>query len=312
MIPKILIIGASGQIGTELTQTLRAIHGVNQVIASDLNSPNNSPSIEGPFEILDATDADAIINCVKKHQVNTVYLLAAMLSATAEKVPQKAWHLNMTSLLSVLEMAKVGLISKIFWPSSIAVFGPSSSKINTPQSGPMDPSTVYGISKLAGEHWCAYYQEKYGVDVRSIRYPGLISWKAQPGGGTTDYAVAIFHDALKTRVYNCFLEANTMLPMMHMTDAIRATMELMTANLDHVEKFKAYNIAGMSFTPSELADAIKLYIPEFKISYAPDFRQHIADSWPNTIDDSEAAFDWNWKSQIDLDRLVSDMLTNLK
>jgi nucleoside-diphosphate-sugar epimerase len=308
---RILIIGASGQIGTELTQQLRLIHGNDRVIASDLHQPPMK-SQEELFEILDATDVDAIKRCVLKHQVGTIYLLAAMLSATAERAPRKAWDLNMNSLLCVLDLAKDGLIDQIFWPSSIAVFGPTSPKKDTPQTCVMEPTTVYGISKLAGEFWCSYYQRKYGVDVRSIRYPGLISWKAQPGGGTTDYAVAIFHEALKTGTYNCFLSAQTALPMMHMTDAIRATLELMSSDLSSVNQFKAYNIAGMSFTPEQLAQKIQTQLPDFKIQYDPDFRQAIADSWPSSIDDSEAGKDWKWSARIDLDHLTQDMLDNLK
>ena len=308
---RILIIGASGQIGTELTQQLRLVNGNDCVIATDLHQPPVK-SQEEFFEILDATDVDAIKRCVLKHQVGTIYLLAAMLSATAESAPRKAWDLNMNSLLCVLDLAKDGLIDQIFWPSSIAVFGPTSPKKDTPQTCVMEPTTVYGISKLAGEFWCSYYQRKYGVDVRSIRYPGLISWKAQPGGGTTDYAVAIFHEALKTGTYNCFLSAQTALPMMHMTDAIRATLELMSSDLSSVNQFKAYNIAGMSFTPEQLAQKIKAKLPDFKIHYDPDFRQAIADSWPSSIDDSEAGKDWKWSARIDLDHLTQDMLDNLK
>ena len=308
---RILIIGASGQIGTELTQQLRLVHGNDCVIATDLHQPPVK-SQEEFFEILDATDVDAIKRCVLKHQVGTIYLLAAMLSATAESAPRKAWDLNMNSLLCVLDLAKDGLIDQIFWPSSIAVFGPTSPKKDTPQTCVMEPTTVYGISKLAGEFWCSYYQRKYGVDVRSIRYPGLISWKAQPGGGTTDYAVAIFHEALNTGTYNCFLSAQTALPMMHMTDAIRATLELMSSDLSSVNQFKAYNIAGMSFTPEQLAQKIKAKLPDFKIHYDPDFRQAIADSWPSSIDDSEAGKDWKWSARIDLDHLTQDMLDNLK
>jgi nucleoside-diphosphate-sugar epimerase len=308
---RILIIGASGQIGTELTQQLRLVHGNDCVIATDLHQPPVK-SQEEFFEILDATDVDAIKRCVLKHQVGTIYLLAAMLSATAESAPRKAWDLNMNSLLCVLDLAKDGLIDQIFWPSSIAVFGPTSPKKDTPQTCVMEPTTVYGISKLAGEFWCSYYQRKYGVDVRSIRYPGLISWKAQPGGGTTDYAVAIFHEALNTGTYNCFLSAQTALPMMHMTDAIRATLELMSSDLSSVNQFKAYNIAGMSFTPEQLAQKIQTQLPDFKIQYDPDFRQAIADSWPSSIDDSEAGKDWKWSARIDLDHLTQDMLDNLK
>jgi nucleoside-diphosphate-sugar epimerase len=309
---KTLVIGASGQIGTELTHQLRVLYGFDQVIATDIQPPVGEIPEGELFEVLDATDGDAVRACVEKHQIGTVYLLAAMLSATAEKAPRKAWDLNMNSLLIVLDLAKDGLIDKIFWPSSIAVFGPTSPKQTTPQACVMEPTTVYGISKLAGENWCSYYQNKYDVDVRSIRYPGLISWKALPGGGTTDYAIAIFHEALKTGSYNCFLTENTVLPMMHMDDALRATLELMHADLSDVNQFKAYNIAGLSFSPKDLSKNIQTQIPNFKILYQPDFRQSIADSWPSSIDDSEAAQDWKWKAQIDLDHLTSDMINNLK
>nr|5Z76_A Chain A, Artificial L-threonine 3-dehydrogenase [synthetic construct]5Z76_B Chain B, Artificial L-threonine 3-dehydrogenase [synthetic construct]5Z76_C Chain C, Artificial L-threonine 3-dehydrogenase [synthetic construct]5Z76_D Chain D, Artificial L-threonine 3-dehydrogenase [synthetic construct] len=307
---KILIIGACGQIGTELTLALREIYGNENVIASDIREGGRHNS--GPFEVLDATDKNALEEVVEKYKITQVYLLAALLSATGEKNPLFAWDLNMNSLLNVLELAKEGKIKKIFWPSSIAVFGPTTPKENTPQYTVMEPSTVYGISKQAGERWCEYYHNKYGVDVRSIRYPGLISWKTPPGGGTTDYAVDIFHKAIEGGKYTCFLSEDTALPMMYMDDAIRATIELMEAPAEQIKIRSSYNLAGMSFTPKEIAAEIKKHIPDFKISYEPDFRQAIADSWPASIDDSVARKDWGWKPEFDLEKMTEDMLKNLK
>nr|5Z75_A Chain A, Artificial L-threonine 3-dehydrogenase [synthetic construct]5Z75_B Chain B, Artificial L-threonine 3-dehydrogenase [synthetic construct]5Z75_C Chain C, Artificial L-threonine 3-dehydrogenase [synthetic construct]5Z75_D Chain D, Artificial L-threonine 3-dehydrogenase [synthetic construct] len=305
---KILVIGACGQIGTELTVALREIYGNENVVASDIREPNEE---SGPFEKLDVMDKERLEEIVEKHKITQVYHLAAILSATGEKNPLFAWDLNMNSLLNVLELAREGKIDKIFWPSSIAVFGPTTPKENTPQHTVMDPSTVYGISKLAGERWCEYYHEKYGVDVRSIRYPGLISWKTPPGGGTTDYAVDIFHKALEDGKYTCFLSEDTALPMMYMDDAIRATIELMEAPAENIKIRSSYNLAGMSFTPEEIAEEIKKHIPDFEISYEPDFRQAIADSWPASIDDSVARKDWGWKPEYDLDKMTEDMLKNL-
>lgn len=309
---RILIIGASGQIGTELTVFLRSKFGAHKVIASDIREGNEELMLSGPFEILDAMDYNAIEEIVIRHEITDVYLMAAMLSATAEKFPMKGWNLNMDSLFHVLKLAKEKKIDKLFWPSSIAVFGPTTPKIDTPQRTVMEPSTVYGISKQTGERWCEYYHNRYGVDVRSIRYPGLISYKTLPGGGTTDYAVDIYHKALKHKEYVCFLNAETTLPMMFMDDAIRATVSIMEAEKDQLKVHSSYNLSGMSFNPEEIAASIKKHIPEFKITYEPDFRQPIADSWPQSIDDSEARKDWGWKSEISLDEMTEIMLSNLK
>ncbi len=308
----ILIIGACGQIGTELTFTLREKHGSDVVIASDIREGNESLMESGPFELLDATDYDALEELIAYYEIDEVYLMAAMLSATAEKFPMRAWNLNMNSLFNVLNLAKEKKISKIFWPSSIAVFGPNTPRENTPQNTIMEPSTVYGISKQSGERWCEYYHNKFEVDVRSIRYPGLISWKTMPGGGTTDYAVEIYHKALSDKSYTCFLSANTSLPMMFMDDAIRATLELMESDYNTIKVRSAYNLSAMSFTPSEIAASITKHIPEFKISYEPDSRQAIADSWPSSIDDSKTQTDWGWRAAFDLERTTATMLENLK
>ena len=308
----ILIIGASGQIGNELTQELRAIYGNNNVIGSDIKEGSEEMMTSGPFEIIDATDKEAILTIVKKYKVSQVYLLAAMLSVTAEQFPKKGWDLNMNSLLGVLDLAKEKHIKQVFWPSSIAVFGPTTPKENTPQKTIMEPSTVYGISKLAGEFWCNYYHEKYGVDVRTIRYPGIISWKTKPGGGTTDYAVDIYFKALREGAYECFLSKKTRLPMMYMNDAVSATIQLMQAKPADVKLRTGYNLAAIDFTPEEMASEIKKHIPDFKISYTPDFRQEIADSWPSSIDDSDARKDWNWEHKFDLSAITKDMLENIK
>lgn len=308
---KILIIGAGGQIGSELTYKLRAIHGDSNVIASDLNYNNLALVNSGTFEIIDAMDYASIKICCEKHNIDTIYLMAAILSATGEKYPMKAWDLNMESLFHILNLAKAKAIKKVFWPSSIAVFGPTTPTENTPQHTVMEPTTVYGITKQVGERWCQYYHEKYGVDVRSLRYPGIISWKTLPGGGTTDYAVEIYHEALKQKQYECFLSEDTALPMMYMDDAINATVNIMSADAEKVKIRSSYNLSGISFTPKEIADSIKKQIPEFKISYNPDFRQSIADSWPSSIDDTEAREQWNWKHQFDLDGITKDMLKNL-
>lgn len=306
---KILILGASGQIGTELTLKLRQIYGNSFVVASDIRNGNYEVMESGPFEIVDATDKKELMKVIQKHGIKEVYLLVAMLSAIAEKNPQKAWELNMKTLFNVLDIAKEKYVSKVFWPSSIAVFGPSSPKIKTPQNTVMNPSTVYGISKLAGEQWCAYYFNKFGVDVRTIRYPGIISYKTNPGGGTTDYAVEIFFGALQNKCYESFLSEDTTLPMMYMEDALNATINLMQK--DRFGEYVAYNLAAISFSPKEIAAAIQKYIPEFRISYKADMRQNIADSWPKSIDDSEARKDWNWKHQFDLDKMVKTMLDGL-
>ena len=308
----ILIIGACGQIGTELTLALRNRYGNGRVIASDIREGSKDLMASGPFELLDATSYDAVEEIVAHYDIDEVFLMAAMLSATAEKFPMRAWNLNMSSLFHVLNLAKDKKIKKVFWPSSIAVFGSSTQKENTPQSTLMEPSTVYGISKQAGERWCAYYFEKYGVDIRSVRYPGLISWKTLPGGGTTDYAVEIYLRALADKKYTCFLKEDTRLPMMFMDDAIRATMELMDSDPVGLHIHSSYNLAAMSFSPGEIAQSIKAHIPEFEITYRPDFRQAIADSWPCSIDDSDARTDWGWEPEFDLESTTKEMLRNLR
>ncbi len=312
MASKILIIGACGQIGTELTMALREKNGNSNVIACDIREGNEELMSSGPFEIADATNYNQIEDLVIQYEVDEVYLMAAMLSATAEKFPMKGWALNMESLFHVLNLAKDKKIFKVFWPSSIAVFGPTTPKHNTPQTTVMEPTTVYGISKQAGERWCEYYNRKFGVDVRSIRYPGLISYKTLPGGGTTDYAVEIYHEALKTGKYTSFLREDTELPMMFMDDAIRATISLMEAPAEKVKIRSSYNLSALNFTPETLAASIKKHIPEFEISYDPDFRQAIADSWPSSIDDSSAREDWGWKHEFDLDKMTSEMLEGIK
>ena len=307
----ILVIGSSGQIGSELVLELRKIYGNSSVIASDIIPSSDEIISSGPFEILDVTDSKKLLEVVKKHDISQVYLLAAILSANAEEKVNQAWSLNMSSLFNVLNLAKEGLIRKIFWPSSIAVFGPNTDKINTPQFAITEPNTVYGISKLAGERWCEYYFNKFNVDVVSLRYPGLIGWKSLPGGGTTDYAVEIFHEAIKNKKYNCFLKKDSTLPMMYMSDAINATLNIMTTEAKNVKIRSSYNIAGVSFSPKEISDEIQRNISEFSITYTPDFRQKIADSWPNSIDDSHAQKDWKWKAEFDLPKITSDMLKNL-
>ncbi|MCC8410431.1 NAD-dependent epimerase/dehydratase family protein [Mucilaginibacter sp. UR6-1] len=312
MTEMILVIGANGQIGTELVTALRAKHGNSQVVASDLHAPKNAGS-SGPFEQASVTDAAAVRAIFEKYKPTQVYLLAAILSAIGEQKPKLAWDLNMNGLLNVLDLAVEFKVAKVFWPSSIAVFGPHSPKQNTPQYCVMDPNSVYGFSKLAGERWCEYYFEKYRLDVRSIRYPGLIGWKAAPGGGTTDYAVHIFHEALAKGEYQSFLSAGTELPMMHMDDAIRATISLMDAPAENLTIRSSYNLAGISFTPEQLNTEIKKHIPDFKLSYSEnDPRQAIADSWPKSIDDSQAQKDWGWKAEFDLPKMVEDMLLNLR
>lgn len=304
---RVLVIGSSGQIGTELVQRLKEIYGDDCVIASDLKTPDH---FNGIFEPLDVTDKLALAALVEKHQITQIYLLAALLSATGEQRPLFAWELNMNSLLYVLELAREKKL-RVYWPSSIAAFGPNTPKDHTPQHTIMEPSTVYGFSKLAGERWCEYYFNKYGVDVRSLRYPGLIGWKSAPGGGTTDYAVHIFHEALEKGSYTSFLSETTRLPMMYMPDAIEATVKLMLAPAEQIKVRSSYNLAGFSFTPKELAAEIRRHIPDFTIDYAPDFRQAIADSWPASIDDSAAQNDWGWKPQFDLAAMTNDMLQNL-
>ena len=307
----VLVVGACGQIGTELVVGLRQIFGNDKVIASDIKPANTPDLLSGPFEVLDIMNEPLLFDLIKKYKVTQVYLLAALLSATAEENIELAWQLNMRSLSHILDLAKDGHVKQVFFPSSIAVFGPNTPKIQTPQFTIMEPNTVYGISKLSGERWCEYYHQKFGVDVRSIRYPGLIGWKSAPGGGTTDYAVHVFYDALKSGSYTSFLNETTTLPMMHMSDAIRATLEIMHAPADNIKIRSSYNVSGLSFSPKELAEEIKKHLSHFQINYQSDFRQAIADSWPQSIDDSQAKLDWNWKSSFNLQELVDDMLTNI-
>ncbi len=308
---KILVIGASGQIGVELTLALRKIYGNSNVIASDLREQNPLLEGTGPYVSLDVMNKEMLHVQVIRQNITQIYLLAAILSATGEKNPNLAWHLNMQGLLNVLDIAREEQIQKVYWPSSIAVFGPTSPKVNCPQQTIIEPTTVYGISKYAGEFWCNYYFQRYGVDVRSLRYPGLISYKSAPGGGTTDYAVEIYLEALENKKYECFLKEDTDLPMMYMPDAIRATIELMEASAAKIGIRHSYNVAGMSFSPKEIAASILQHIPEFSISYKPDYRQKIADSWPGSIDDSVATRDWGWKPEFDLEKMTEDMFKNL-
>jgi nucleoside-diphosphate-sugar epimerase len=308
---KVLVIGASGQIGVELTLALRRIYGNANVVASDLREENELLKGSGPYVSLDVMNKEMLHVQVIRQNITQIYLLAAILSATGEKNPNLAWHLNMQGLLNVLDIAREEKLHKVYWPSSIAVFGPTSPRENCPQRTIIEPITVYGISKYAGEFWCNYFHQRYGVDVRSLRYPGLISYKSAPGGGTTDYAVEIFHEALEERSYNCFLREDTYLPMMYMPDAIRATIQLMEAPADKLSVRTAYNVSALSFSPKEIAAEIKKHIPDFTIAYAPDYRQKIADSWPKSIDDSVAREDWNWKPEYDLARMTADMFGNL-
>jgi nucleoside-diphosphate-sugar epimerase len=308
---RIIIIGSNGQIGTELATALRKIHGSEAVITSDIRRPENQSSEK--FELVDVLDKEGLKKIFNTQKPTQVYLLAAMLSATGEKYPRKAWDLNMEGLLNVLDLSLEFGVSKIFWPSSIAVFGPNSPRNNTPQYTVMDPNTIYGISKLAGERICEYYYNKHGLDIRSIRYPGLISWKTEPGGGTTDYAIHIFHDAIEKGHYTCFLSGETALPMLYMEDAIRGTLQLMDAPAEKLRIRSSYNLTGLSFTPEILADAIRKVIPGFEISYAEnDPRQAIANGWPASIDDAYAKADWGWNPSYDLDRMVEDMIKNIK
>nr|XP_027235126.1 uncharacterized protein LOC113826433 [Penaeus vannamei] len=306
---KSMVIGANGQIGTDLVNGLARKLGSENVIATDIREGDHG---EVQFELLDILDGDKLKELIEKHNVGTVYLLAALLSAVAEQKPMAAWKLNMEGLFNVLELAKDKVIDKIFWPSSIAVFGPSTPRENTPQVTVMEPTTVYGISKLAGERWCEYYHDKYGVDVRSIRYPGLISYKAEPGGGTTDYAVAIYYKALQDGKYESYLSKDTYLPMMYMEDAIKATIDLMHVDSEKIKIRSSYNLAGISFSPVEIAEELAKHIPEFKISYSPDFRQAIADSWPKSVDDTKANEDWGWKNTYNLSSMTEVMLKGLK
>ncbi|MBU6159278.1 MAG: NAD-dependent epimerase/dehydratase family protein [Bacteroidetes bacterium] len=308
---KILVIGASGQIGVELTLALRNLYGNSNVIASDLREENSLLSGTGPYVSMDVMNKEMLHVQVIRQGITQIYLLAAILSATGEKNPNLAWNLNMTALLNVLDIAREEKLHKVYWPSSIAVFGPTSPKEACPQQTIIEPTTVYGISKYAGEFWCNYYFQRYGVDVRSLRYPGLISYKSAPGGGTTDYAIEIYHEALHQKSYTSFLAADTYLPMMYMPDAIRATLELMEAPSNKVSVRTSYNIAAMSFSPADIATSIRQHIPEFNMKYAPDYRQKIAESWPKSIDDTVARKDWGWKEAFDLKRMTEDMLRNL-
>ncbi len=304
---KTLVIGAAGQIGTELVEELRARRGVDQVIASDIQIKN----LLTPCYELDATDPDKVRKIIQQEGISEVYNLVAMLSAKGEKEPQKAWDLNMKTLFIILDLAKEGKIKKIFWPSSIAVFGPSSNSVGAPQYGSMEPTTSYGISKLAGELWCQYYFQNYGVDIRSIRYPGLISWRTKPGGGTTDYAIEIFHSARRGKEFISFLGPETRLPMMYMEDAVKAAIQLMEADSEMIKIRTSYNLAAVDFTPAELFQEIRKFYPGLKISYNPDLRQNIADSWPDSINDSHARQDWGWNHQFDLKMMVKDMVNNV-
>jgi nucleoside-diphosphate-sugar epimerase len=309
---KILVIGASGQIGVELTLALRKIYGNANVVASDLREENELLKGSGPYVSLDVMNKEMLHVQVIRQNITQIYLLAAILSATGEKNPNLAWHLNMQGLLNVLDIAREEKLQKAYWPSSIAVFGPTSPRQNCPQQTIIEPITVYGISKYAGEFWCNYFNRRFGVDVRSIRYPGLISYKSAPGGGTTDYAIEIFHEALEHKKYNCFLNEDTFLPMMYMPDAIRATIELMEAPTDKISIHTSYNVAAISFSPKEIGNEIKKHIPGFEMNYTSDYRQAIADSWPQSIDDSVARNDWGWKHEFDLSRMTADMLHNLR
>ena len=308
---KILVIGASGQIGVELTLALRNIYGNANVVASDLREQNPLLEGTGPYVSLDVMNKEMLHVQAIRQGFTQIYHLAAILSATGEKNPGLAWHLNMQGLLNVLDIAREEKIHKVYWPSSIAVFGPTSPKKNCPQQTIIEPTTVYGISKYAGEFWCNYFHQRFGVDVRSLRYPGLISYKSPPGGGTTDYAIEIFYEALEEKKYECFLSEDTFLPMMYMPDAIRATIELMEAPADKISIRTSYNISSMSFSPKEIAQEIKKHIHDFKISYKSDYRQAIADSWPQSIDDSVARKDWGWKEEYDLPAMTKDMFENL-
>lgn len=307
----ILITGALGQIGSELAEKLKTIHGKNNVIISDIRD-RKDVDYDGIYEVIDVMDVDRIKEVIAKHNIKTVYHLAALLSGTAEKNPMFGWKLNMDTLLTFLELAKDKVIDKIFWPSSIGVFGPDTPKDNTPQNTIQTPSTVYGISKLSGEYWCKWYQQNHNVDVRSVRFPGLISWKTPAGGGTTDYAVDIYYKAIEEGKYTSFLKEGTYLPMLYMDDAINAIVELMSTDPKQLGEFKSYNLGGLSFAPEDLAAEIKKHIPNFTIDYAPDFRQAIADTWPSSIDDSVAKADWGYQPKFDIDKMTTTMLDNLK
>lgn len=307
-----LVIGSEGQVGSELTSNLRSIYNPSTIIAVDIHSEKDRNHHTGPYSKVDVQDYHHLHNIIKHYGVTEIYNLAALLSASAEAKPMAAWALNVNGLLNTLLLAKETDVKRLFWPSSIAVFGPSTPKTDTPQHTVMDPTTVYGISKLAGERWCQYFYDKYGVDTRSIRYPGLVSYSTDPGGGTTDYAVDIFHHALSTRQYTCFLKPDAYLPMLYMPDAIRGTIELMHADSQNLSLHSSYNLGGLSFSPETLTNSIRRQIPDFQIDYQPDFRQEIADSWPSSINDSIATNDWGWKPAYSLDGMVMDMIKNLK
>jgi nucleoside-diphosphate-sugar epimerase len=309
---KILVIGACGQIGTELTLALRQKYGGESVVAADLKRESDLLKGTGPFLPLDIMDKVTLQVQVKRQGINTIYLLAAMLSAAGEQQPQLAWRLNMESLLNTLEVAREEKVEKIFWPSSIAVFGPDAPKKNCPQTAWSTPATIYGISKLSGEQWCHYYFKRYGMDIRSIRYPGLISYNTLPGGGTTDYAIEIFHAAVRGEPYSCFLKEDQRLPMMYMEDAVRGTLQLMEAPASRLMVRTAYNLAGISFTPAEVAAEIKRLIPGFSIEYHPDYRQAIAETWPESIDDQTARTDWGWKAEYDLQKMTAEMIRQIR
>lgn len=306
--PSILVTGATGQIGSVLLEALQARHGADRVLATDIRAPRTPI---GAFETLDILDRKRLFELVADYQVTQIYHLAAILSAKGEQQPQQTWEINMNGLFNVLEVSRQYDI-RLFFPSSIAVFGPDVPKEATPQDAPLHPTTVYGISKAAGENWCQYYHHRYQVDVRSLRYPGIISYQSMPGGGTTDYAVEIFHAAVRGDHYACFLGPDTRLPMMYMPDAIRATLELMEAPVDQLHVHTSYNLAGISFTPAEIAAAIQRHLPEFQVSYQPDFRQAIADSWPAGIDDQPARRDWGWRPEYDLEEMTRDMILHLQ
>jgi nucleoside-diphosphate-sugar epimerase len=309
---KIVVIGAAGQIGSELTLELRKRYGGENVFATDIKKVPEDVFESGPFQILDVMDVKGLTEYLNRNSITQVYLLAALLSGSAEKRPLDAWDINMKSLMNILNLAKDTGIKKIFWPSSIAVFGPTTPKINTPQLTVTEPSTVYGISKLAGERWCEYYFKRYGLDIRSVRYPGLVSYKTEAGGGTTDYAVEIFYQAVKEKKYECFLNEDTALPMMFMPDGINGTLQLMEADASKLTVHSSYNLSGISFSPKEIAAEIKKHIPEFEITYKPDFRQQIAESWPQSIDDSCARNDWGWKHSYGLEQMTKIMLDEVR
>ncbi len=306
---KILVTGANGQIGTVLTQALREVHGTDHVLATDIRKPDIE---SGPFEMLDILNVQRINEIIEDHGITSIYHLAAILSASGEWNPQKTWNVNMNGLLSILEISRATGIRKVFFPSTIAVFGKTTPRVGTPQHTVIEPTTVYGITKASGELWCQYYHKRFGLDVRSVRYPGIISYQSMPGGGTTDYAVDIYHQALQHGQYTCYLEAGTKLPMMYMDDAIRATIELMEAPVENIKVRTSYNLSAMSFAPEDVADSIKKHIPSFTISYKPDQRQEIAASWTESIDDSPARKDWGWKHEYDLDKMTEIMLTELR